>query len=99
MRCPAGDYDRYPIAMRKRPQLLERFLALQRRRLEPGEPAQKSVAVGIDAQMPVYRQTGRNPPDAARERVAGVGDGRAAEVERVALVVQDDFDHVRIHKL
>src|SRR5690348_15882535 len=72
----AGDRDRDAKAMRKRPQLLECFEALDRRGLEARELAQESGAVRVDAEVAVDREPARDRAHAFREGIACVRDRR-----------------------
>src|SRR5437762_628220 len=59
-RRAASDADDDPMSVPKRTQLLQRLEALDRRRRERWEMAQKGNPVGIKAVVAVQRHTGRN---------------------------------------
>ncbi len=83
----------------QRAQLLESLGALYGDRLETGKRLQERRAVRIDAEVPVDGQARRYPPDSPCKRVTRVRNRRAAEIERVAGAVEDDFHDVRIGEL
>src|SRR5207253_8469239 len=59
-RRPATDGDDDPMSVPKRTQLLQRLEALDCRRRERWEMAQKANPVGVKAVVAVQRHTGRN---------------------------------------
>ena len=73
--------------MLERPELLEPLGLLERRRGEARVALEERVAEHVDAHVP------ERPHQA---RLARIGHGRPREVERVARLVQDDLDRVRV---
>ena len=78
--------------MLERTQLLERFGAFERSRLERREDEQRAAPIGVEADMSIERR-----PAAAR--IAHERDWRAGEVQGEPAAIEDDFRDVRIVQL
>src|SRR5439155_18568068 len=79
-------------AVLDRPELLERFGALQRRRLERGQHHQGAAAIRVESDMSIER--GPSAPG-----VADVGNGRTREIDGKTAAIEDDLGDVRIVEL
>ena len=76
-------------------QLFQTFAGFQRRSAHGGVLLQKACAVGIDAD--VAQRRGHRQPEIARlHDVARIGDGGAAEIERVVRLAEHHFHAVGV---
>src|SRR3990172_10495982 len=82
----------------ERAQLFQRLEALQRRRFQPVVKVQVARAVGVDANMAVAWQPRRKRALMYRKTIAGPGNRRATEIERVAGMITHHLDHVGIEQ-
>src|SRR5450631_1794483 len=98
-RRAARNADDDAVSVPQRAQLLKSLETLDRRRTERRVMAQEAHPVGVEAVMAIQRQPERNFLRSGGEIVARPWDRRAAEVQRVAVAVEHDLDHVRIERL
>ena len=78
--------------------MFQRFDGFQRRNAHFGVALQKTGAVGVDADMAQDGGFGRQFAFFGAHGIAWIGNRGAAEVDGVAVFVEDDFDDVGIHK-